>query len=175
MPPVRILVLHGKSAGAAWAALQIKSALRFVRAANIDPFSHSADFSHATFTPMRVDFHPSVAPCSVPICIPFNMNATDAPDVEHSHRTPIVTHAPHTSIAQSASHWTEGSTCDSGCSATHPFCGGIDPRRDGNIAEFWVRLRAREQVVLVGIEVRHTMPFAGRNSYVWAPVDVDKR
>ena len=146
MTPVGRLVLHGKSAGAARAALQIKLALRFgfVRAANIDLCSRSSDFCHAASTSTRVDVHPSVTPCSVPIYIPFSVNATDAADVKYSHRTPIVTHAPHTSIAQSANHWTKGSTRDCRCCPTHPLCRGIDTRGDGNVAEFRVRLRARE-------------------------------
>jgi hypothetical protein len=177
MPPAGRLVLHGKSAGAAWAAFQIKGALRFGFAwvANIDPCGRSSDLCHTVTASTRVDFHPSIAPCSVPIYVLFSVNATDAADIKYSHRTPIVTHAPHTSIAQSANHWTKGSTRDSGCSPTHPLCGGIDTWRDGNVAEFRVRLRAREQVVLIGTEVRHTVPFAGRNSCILGPLDVDKR
>ena len=102
------------------------------------------------------------------------MNATDAANIEYSHRTPIITHAPHTSNDQSAGYWTKDATRDSGRRTTHPFCGGIDTRGDGNVAEFWVRIRAGKYVVFVGVEVRHTVPLAGRNSSVWTPVNVDK-
>jgi len=172
---MRILVLHGESASAACAVLRVKTGLRFLRTRGIDLSSRGPDSLHAVTCSISVYFHLIVVSWVIPIHIRSGVNATESPDVEYSHRTPIVTHAPHTFITQSASYWTKGSTRDSGHRATHSFCRGVDTWRDRDIAEVRVHLRTRKEVVLVGVEVRHAMPFAGRSTSIWVPVNIDKR
>lgn len=170
-----MMVAHGKSPNAAWAVLQVKAGLRFLRTPSIARSSRGSDSLHAVPTSVRVDFHPSVASRSVPLHIRASLCTADTPNVEYSHRTPIVTHAPHTSIAEPTDHRTEGPTRDSRGRATHPFCGGVYTRGDRNIAEFRVRLGARELVVVAGIKIRHAVPFAGRSTSTRVPVDIDER
>jgi hypothetical protein len=141
---VSMPVLHGNGTGAARAVLQVKVGWQFLRTPSMKFAGRDSNSLFTVLTFICVGFHPSIISWSIPVHVRCSRTAADTPDIEDTHRTAINAYISHAPIAESADYWAKGSTRDRSRRPAHSFRGGIDARRDGDVAEFRVCLRARE-------------------------------